>query len=236
MARFILVEGNPGSGKSRSLMNLDPKTTVILSPNTKDLPFKGARKMYNKENKNFFFVENLPQLREYIQKINAGSKIKTIVVEDFGHLLGQRVLADTNISGFSKWNKLAVDAFEAVIGMEKELRDDLYVILIAHTTTMINSDGESETFMLTPGKLLDNLIKIPSYFTYVLHAVVYEESGKVKYKFLTNRDGSGREAKSPEGCLELLEDNDMKMIIDKINAYQAGEEYVVEKATKTETK
>jgi len=37
MARFILIEGNPGSGKSRSLVNLDPKTTVILSPNTKDL-------------------------------------------------------------------------------------------------------------------------------------------------------------------------------------------------------
>lgn len=231
MARFILIEGNPGSGKSRSLKNLDPKTTVILTPNTKDLPFKGSRKMYNKENKNLFTVRNLPHLREYIQKINAGTKIKTIVVEDFGHLLGQRVLEDTHISGFSKWNKLAIDAFESVIGMENELRDDLYVILIAHTQTVTNSDGETEIFMQTPGKLLDNLIKIPSYFTYVLHSVVLEESGKVVYKFLTNRDGSGKEAKSPEGCLNLLEDNDMKIIIDKIEAYQNGEDYIdVDKA------
>jgi len=115
--------------------------------------------------------------------------------------------------------------------MEKQLRDDLYVILIAHTTTAINSDGESETFMLTPGKLLDNIIKIPSYFTYVFHSVVLEDNGKVSYKFLTNRDGSGKEAKSPEGCLDLLEDNDLKRLIDKIEAYQNGEEYV-EKAEK----
>lgn len=231
MARFILIEGNPGSGKSRSLVNLDPKTTVILSPNTKDLPFRGARKMYNKENKNFFFVQNLPHLREFIQKINSGTKIKTVVVEDFGHLLGQRVIDDAGISGYNKWTTLAVDAFKAVIGMEKQLRDDLYVILIAHTTTAINSDGESETFMLTPGKLLDNIIKIPSYFTYVFHSIVLEDNGKVSYKFLTNRDGSGKEAKSPEGCLDLLEDNDLKRLIDKIEAYQNGEEYV-EKAEK----
>lgn len=220
MARYILIEGNPGTGKSTSLKGLDPETTVMLQPNTKDLPFKGARKMYSKDKKNMFFVKNLPHLREYIQKINAGSKIKTIVVEDFTHLLGQRVLEDTNIGGFSKWNKLAVDAFESVVGIERDLRDDLYVLLIAHTTTVMNSEGESETFMLTPGKLLDNLIKIPSYFTYVFHSIVYENSGKIHYKFLTNRDGTGREAKSPEGCLELLEDNDMAKIISKIDDYQ----------------
>lgn len=76
--------------------------------------------------------------------------------------------------------------------------------------------------MLTPGKLLDNVVKIPSYFTYILHSIVYEDSGDIHYKFLTNRDGSGKEAKSPEGCLNLLEDNDIAEIIKKIEAYQNG--------------
>lgn len=223
MGVLILAEGVPGSGKSRAILNLDPDTTVILRPNTKDLPFPGARKIYNKEEKNLFQVKDLNHLGEYLMKINKGSKIRTIVVEDFSHLLGQRVLADTNISGYGKWNKLAVDAFESVIGIEDELRDDLYVILIAHTTESQSSEGVTSTHMHTPGKLLDNLIKIPSYFTYVLHTQVFEENGKMQYKFLTNRDGSGKEAKSPEGCFELLEDNDYAQVISKIEAYQNGE-------------
>jgi hypothetical protein len=223
MGVLILAEGAPGTGKSRAILNLDPATTVILRPNSKDLPFKGARTKYSKEAGNLFYVPDLPSLGAFITKINSGKKIKTIIVEDFSHLLGQRVLADTNVSGYAKWNKLAVDAFESIIGIESELREDLYVILIAHTVTNVNSEGQSETFMLTPGRLLDNLIKIPSYFTYVLHSDVSENAGKIEYRFLTNRDGTGREAKSPEGCLDLKEENDYAAIIAKIDKYQRGE-------------
>ena len=75
--------------------------------------------------------------------------------------------------------------------------------------------------MQTPGSLLDRQIKIPSYFTYVLHTDVTEENGVMKYRFLTNNDGV-RIAKSPEGCLEKFEPNDYKAIIDKIELYQKG--------------
>lgn len=69
-------------------------------------------------------------------------------------------------------------------------------------------------------KLLDNSIKIPSYFTYVLHTdPVMEANGKMQYRFLTNTDGV-RIAKSPEGCLDLYEDNDYAKIISKIEEYQ----------------
>ena len=49
---LIYIIGEPGSGKTTSIRNLDPETTVILSPNAKPLPFRGANKMYNKEKKN----------------------------------------------------------------------------------------------------------------------------------------------------------------------------------------
>lgn len=220
MGVLILVEGEPGTGKSRAILNLDPATTVILRPNTKDLPFPGGRATYNKDAGNMFPVNSLQDLGDFIEKINAGKSKKVIVVEDFSHLLGQRVLEDSNLKGYDKWNKLAVDAFESVIGIEHELREDLYIILIAHTTTVLKADGETETHILTPGKLLDNLIKIPSYFTYVFHTEVFEDKGKIHYKFLTNRNGNGKEAKSPEGCFELYEENDYALIIDKIEAYQ----------------
>ena len=37
---------------------------------------------------------------------------------------------------------------------------------------------------------------------------------------LLAKKGSGKEAKSPEGCLELREPNDYTLIIDKIDAYR----------------
>lgn len=222
MGVLILSEGTPGSGKSRAIKYLDPETTVILRPNSKDLPFPGARKLYSGEKNNLFTVRNLPELGEYIRKINSGKKIKTVIVEDFTHLLGQRVLQDMDIKGYDKWTNLAVDAFESVIGIENDLREDLYIIVIAHTTTVINSDGQSRTYMLTPGRLLDNLIKIPSYFTYILHTNVREVDGKIQYKFLTNKDGSGKETKTPEEMFERLIDNDYAMVISTIEAYQNG--------------
>jgi hypothetical protein len=91
--------------------------------------------------------------------------------------------------------------------------------VIAHTKT----DKDGQSVLHTPGKLLEDAIKIPSYFTYVLHSNVEEgEDGLPRYYFLTNRIGDGKEAKSPEECLETKEENDYKAIIDKIEAYHNG--------------
>ena len=38
-AEVILYIGDSGSGKSTALRNLDPKETVIITPNSKSLPF-----------------------------------------------------------------------------------------------------------------------------------------------------------------------------------------------------
>ena len=165
-------------------------------------------------------VNSLPELGNYIKKINSGNKKKVVVIEDFSHLLGQRVIQDAKIQGFGKWTNLAVDAHNAFLDLEKSLREDLTIIVIGHTETESNDLGATETHLLTPGKLLDRVVKIPSYFTYVLHTHVIEDDDGVKYKFLTNRNGMGKEAKSPEGCLDLLEDNDLALILGKIDAYQ----------------
>ncbi len=102
------------------------------------------------------------------------------------------------------------------------MRDDLNVIVIGHTERNTDVNGNSVITLQTVGKLLDNQIKIPSYFTYVLHTDVKEVNGKMEYSLLTNSDGL-RLAKSPEGCLDKFEPNDYKLILDKIAKYQLGE-------------
>ena len=222
MGRIILTIGEPGTGKSRGILNLDENTTLLIKPNRKELPFKGGAVKYSVEKGNVVNCTTFPVLKEILTKANAGTKFKTIIVEDFTHLLTARVMTDAKITGFGKWSDLAVDVFQGLIKIEEQLRDDLNVIVIGHTERNTDVNGNSVITLQTVGKLLDNQIKIPSYFTYVLHTDVKEVNGKMEYSLLTNSDGL-RLAKSPEGCLEKFEPNDYKLILDKIAKYQLGE-------------
>jgi len=225
MSVFVLVEGEPGSGKSTSLRTLDPKETVIIKPNQKPLPFKGGGNLYSKENKNLFMARTFPDLKKIMENVNAKAPhVKNLVIEDLTHIFSAREMADAHISGYQKWADMAQDAYSALIEPEDTMREDLFVFIIAHTNTGDDGMGGKKVGLQTPGKMLENKIKIPSYFTYVLHAIVRVVGERAEYKFLTQTDGI-REAKSPMGCLNRLEDNDMQVIRDKIVAYQEGVDY-----------
>lgn len=225
MGRIILTIGEPGTGKSRAMKNLDPKKTVVIKPNSKELPWRGASKDY-KEGVNVFLKKTFEGVASMVKAANApGSPITTIIVEDLTHYFSKRVMGDAKVTGFGKWLDMAVDVFNNLIDIESTLKPDLNLIIIAHAAVQAEADGTSYIGLQTPGKLLDNNIKIPSYFLYVLHTVVTMEGEKASYKFLTNRDGY-RLAKSPEECLPLYMDNDYQEVIDRIKAYQMGEDYV----------
>lgn len=223
MGKMILVEGQPGTGKSRAIKNLEPETTLIIKPNNKDLPFSGSRSRYKKGD-NVVNTTSFKEIREILLKANQGTRFKTIVIEDLTHFFSKRVMADAGEKGYDKWTKLAVDTFEGFLEIEDVLRNDLWIIVIGHTQLSLDYDGNQIAVLQTPGKLLENVIKIPSYFTYVLHSDVEQtDNDEQRYYFLTNKNGSGKEAKSPEGCLELKEPNDYRLIIDKIETYQNGD-------------
>jgi hypothetical protein len=223
MGKLILIEGAPGTGKSASIRGLNPDETVVLAPNTKDLPFPGSAKMYNPEKHNLFRVKSFHDVYEYLDKINKGQKVKNVVVDDFSHLFTKKVLVDTPIKGYDKWNDLAIAAVQAMFGIEDQLRSDLYVFFMVHTVVNVDSDGKKDIVMQTPGRLLDNLVKIPSFFTYILHTEIVETPDGYSYKFLTNRNKEGKEAKSPEGVFDLYIDNDLGIVRDRIEKYINGE-------------
>ena len=222
MGRIILTIGEPGTGKSRAILNLDETTTLLVKPNRKELPFRGGAVKYSTEKGNVVNCSTFPDLGNILLKVNEGTKFKTVVVEDFTHYLTNRVMNDAKITGFQKWTDLAVDIFKNIIKVEEKLRDDLNVIIIGHTERNTDVNGNSIITLQTAGKLMDNQLKIPSYITYVLHTEVSEKNGKMDYSFLTNSDGT-RLAKSPEGCLDAREPNDYKVILDKIAKFQSGE-------------
>lgn len=222
MASSILVLGDSGTGKSAALRNLPSESTVLLCPNNKDLPFRGSSKLYNSELKNRFLVNKFTDVKTYLHRINEKHEIKVAVLEDLTHFFNARVMGDANIKGYDKWLDMAKDCFEAIVLFESQAREDLTLIVVAHVDKSMDTYGERQVGLKTPGKLLENNIDLPSYFSYILHTDVTANEKEVKYQFLTNRDGTGKLAKSPEGCFDLFIPNDYQFVINKINEYKNG--------------
>ena len=224
MSRTILVIGESGSGKSTSLRNMNPKTTFVIKPNTKPLPFKGAGKIFSTKNKNVARINTFEALRSALSTINEEqTHIKTIIIEDISHYFNYRTMRDSKKQGFQKWEDLAVDTYNAFLAGEQDelFREDLTIVLIGHVQETLDSNGIKTSTLYTPGKLLESKVKIPSYVTYQLYSDVEIKDGKPYYYFLTNKDGSGREAKTPMGLFDKLKvDNDLALVLDAISSYE----------------
>ena len=52
-SKLIGIIGATGTGKSTAIKYLDPKTTYIINVAKKELPFKGAEKLYNVDSRNY---------------------------------------------------------------------------------------------------------------------------------------------------------------------------------------
>ena len=149
MSKMILVEGAPGTGKSRAILNLNPETTLIIRPNTKDLPFVGAKYKYQ-EGTNVVTVSEFAEVREMLEMANKGNQFKTVILEDITHWFSKRVMGEANEKGYEKWTRLAVDAFKALVDMEDQFREDLTVIVIGHTQTDKDQNGFNTITLQTP--------------------------------------------------------------------------------------
>ena len=233
MAKLVLYMAPSGSGKTSALRNLDPKSTMIMSPNGKPLPFPGGSKNYVR-GINFFVNNNLTggsndaknaleglDLREFVSQVSQNAKhIKTLVIEDFTHFFSARIFSDDFLSqnsgnaAFQRWNQFGADVFQALLE-DSTLRDDLYIVILHHTE--IKEDGMHG--FKSSGNLLDKTIDVPSYFTYVLHGLTKSGDNGTEYLIQVNKDNV-RHAKTPPGLFkEQFIKNDLKPILERITAY-----------------
>ena len=58
-------------------------------------------------------------------------------------------MADASKSGFAKWGQLAQDTYNALLQAEETYRDDLTIVILAHSDTSIDSNGVSKTTLAT---------------------------------------------------------------------------------------
>lgn len=106
MARAILVIGESGTGKSRSLITLNPEETFLFNIIGKDLPIKGWKQKYILYDKvtqkgNMISTYNSTTLVKATGIVGAMPNIKNIIYDDFQYTLSYEYMARATERG---WN------------------------------------------------------------------------------------------------------------------------------------
>lgn len=225
MAELILYMGNSGCGKSTALRNLPPKETFIIRPNAKSFPFPKGDVNFSEKNKNLLILNELDELYAYFKRVSDDKpEVKYLIVEDFTHFFSARIFSANFLSrnsggeAFQRWNDFGASVFRALFLKAQELRDDLFIVVLHHTET--KEDGT--VGFKSAGKLLDNVIDFPGYFSYIFHGVVIPQEDGVSYQMQTNYAGL-RQAKTPYGLFDdTFIPNDLYPVLQRIEDYKAG--------------
>lgn len=219
MARVILVYGQAAAGKTFALRNLDPNTTVIIDADTKSaLPWRGWKQFWGKDKKNYYPVDDIPTITDWIDKfgdINSSRKeVKTLVIDGLSAAMSfaKHFNPDRSYQGWANVGQSIVN----VVRHAKRARDGLNIILNAHVELADPNSPNAKDHLKTPGKMVSD-VNIESLLLYVLYAKHVDGD----YFFETQDNNST--ARSPEGCFPPQIPNDMQAVIDAIDAYDKGD-------------
>lgn len=224
MAESVLIMGPPGSGKSTSFENLDPKTTFIVNVGSKPLPFQGWKKAYTQFNskERSGNLVNTSEAKFILQVMDIVNKeltqIKSLLIEDFQFMSAFEYMNRTEETGYQKFNIIAKNMY-LVATKPKDMREDLIVFFINHEDRQGDEDGDYQVKAKTVGKLIDNMISLEGLFRIVLHATTQKSKEGIRYFFETQTDGHTT-AKSPKGMFnESKIPNDLEIVRKAILDY-----------------
>lgn len=209
--------GESGSGKTTSMRNLDPDSTYYIDSDRKGLSWKGWKKQYNTEKKNYFCSDEPEKVKSRLIAISEKCpKIKTIVIDTIGSIMVADEMRRSREKGFDKWLDLATCVWD-MVDMAYLLREDLTVIFVAHTQTERTEDGFIFTKIKTSGKKLDKIC-LESKFTTVLIAKCIDG------EFVFETRAKNSTAKTPMGLFDTdTIPNDIKTVIEALEEFEKGE-------------
>ena len=213
MAKVICSMGESGSGKTTSCRNLPPEETLFIDCDGKGLSWKGWRKQYNTENKNYMAIYKPSSVLAVMERVNDEMPhVKYLVIDTLNGIMVGDEMDRMKEKGYDKWQDLAQSVFSIVV-MANKLRDDLTVIFTAHTETVTDDNNYTFTRIKTSGKKLTKIC-LESKFTTVLLA----KRSNGEYLFETQANNST--AKSPMGVFAQEEiENDIVKVIEALEDF-----------------
>lgn len=195
MSIATLILGESGGGKSASLREVDPDTSLLIQTIKKPLPFRstGWKPVV---------TDNWEKIIHCMKLAHSKGRDK-IFIDDFQYMLANEFMRRSTETGFTKFTDIGNHAW-LVMKAAAELEDNMRVYLLSHTT----SDDHGNVRAKTIGKMLDEKITVEGMFTIVLRSMV-TDSG---YKFATQNNGQDT-TKSPMGMFDdRFIDNDIAAV------------------------
>lgn len=205
-----MILGESGAGKTTSLRNLDPATTFIFNCDKKSLPWRGWRKQYGGEKKNYFATSNAATIWKILQRISEGdlAHINVAVIDTLNAIMLDDEMARMREKNYDKWADLAQSIYRLISDIH-DLRDGLTVICTAH----VERDEDGNARMQTSGRKLRKIVP-ESKFPIVLYAKGNE--GRCIFETRANHST----AKSPLGMLDAEMENDISLVLQAIKKYE----------------
>lgn len=210
---MIAIMGESGAGKTTAMRNLDPKSTYYMDCDKKGLSWKGWRKQYSPEAKNYVKTDNQDTVLSLLNNINEKAPhIKTIVIDTMNGIMVADEMRRSKEKGYDKWQDLAASIY-GIIDYGLIMRDDIAICCLFHTQTERDDSGYQFTRIKTSGKKLDK-ITLESKFPVVLLAKTIDG----KHVFETQANFST--AKTPMGAIEEKQiDNDIVTVLKALEEY-----------------
>lgn len=211
MAILVMILGDTGSGKTRSIKNMDQEKTLIIQVTDKPLPFKetGWKKVLSTN-----FSDVAKMLNAAVAK-----KLEAVIVDDFQYLLAGEFMRRGGENGYQKFTDIAVNTYN-LLSMIQAMPKSMVVYLTWHSETTIVGEEHLERAK-TIGKMLNEKITVEGLFTIILKA--YRDKLDGKYYFATQTNGNDV-CKSPEDLFESNRiENDLSVVHKAIcNFYNIG--------------
>lgn len=212
----VLLMGQSGAGKTRSICTLDPKKTLVIVTEKSTLTFPKAKAFYDagavKD------IKNYRQMMVCIYHESLNPEIENIVIDSFTGLWRSALkIAQTECQGFAVWDKFG-NYVQEFLDLIMEIRQCVIVIGHSEKVSANELDSEYETEVIIEGKKLKK-IPISSQFEITLISKKdYETDDSVRYVFYTNALRH-TPAKSPEGMFDRIMPNDLGQVVSKIDNY-----------------
>lgn len=229
MGKIIMVLGPTGSGKSRSVKNLDPKETMIINVLSKDLPFRGSRIMYSNGNKNIVTLDEWDKVTTFINNVSDKMPhVKQLIIDDARFIMEKEFMKRAKEVGYAKFTEYA-QHFHSIIEAAENARDDLKIVLMMHDDDVYNDRVIVGKKIKLVGRMVEehyNPIEVVSICLYC--KPTYDKNNQPVYQFFTQKallNGVEIPAKTPEEMFDSLTiPNDLKLVFKAIDDYYSYDE------------
>jgi len=205
----VLILGESGSGKSRSLKNFQPDEIGILNVAGKPLPFRTSLKTFDV---NKTARKKGADRYSLIKAVLIAGKVKTVAIDDSQFLMAFDSFDKAKETGYGKFTDMAVNFERLIEFVINDLPDDMIVYFLHHTEYVSSDSGKVKAKTL--GKMLDSQLTVEGLFSIVIYCTTTEN----RHVFITQSQGIST-AKTPEDMLPLEMENDLKAVDTAIREY-----------------